>query len=144
MSLYYTRHDGMTQATTTFAPIETAADGSTAGPIAIPPGAKTIKSISAGFAVNGAHTVNTGPVYVLRLTGTGALPDGNQDLVLGSVHHDNGGGTVTDTDTINMAPVRIPCNIAVNPGADLALQGAYYGTDAGSPQISIEVEFEMA
>ena len=141
MALYYTRHDGMTQATTTFAPIETAADGSTAGPIAIPPGVKMIKSISAGFAVNGAHTVNTGPVYVLRLTGTGALPDGNQDLVLGSVHHDNGGGTVTDTDTVNMAPIRIPVNIAVNAGADLALQGAYYGTDAGSPQIAVEIEF---
>ena len=142
MSLYYTRHDSMTQATTTFAPIETAADGSTAGPIAIPPGVTKIKTISAGFAVNGAHTVNTGPVYVLRLTGTGALPDGNQDLVLGSLHHDNGAGTVTDTDTVNMAPIRIPCDIAVKPGADLALQGAYYGTDAGSPQIAIEVEFE--
>ena len=131
----------MTQATTTFAPVETASDGSTAGPIAIPPGVSKIKSIGAGFAVNGAHTVNTGPVYVLRLTGTGALPDGNQDLVLGSVHHDNGGGTVTDTDTVNMAPLRIPVDIAVNPGADLALQAAYYGTDAGSPQLSIEIEF---
>ena len=131
----------MTQATTTFSPIETASDGSTAGPIAIPPGVTMIKSISAGFAVNGAHSVNTGPVYVLRLTGTGALPDGNQDLVLGSIHHDNGGGTVTDTDTVNMAPLHIPVNIQVNAGADLALQGAYYGTDAGAPQVSIEIEF---
>ena len=142
MALYYVRHDSMTQATTTFAPVETASDGSTAGPIAIPPGVKKIKSISAGFAVNGAHSVNTGPVYVLRLTGTGALPDGNQDLVLGSIHHDNGGGTVTDTDTVNMAPIRIPVDIKVNAGADLALQAAYYGTDAGSPQLSIEIEFE--
>src|SRR3990167_6688072 len=141
MSLSYTRHDSMTQATTTFSPVETAADGSTAGPIAIPPGMKMIKGIRAGFAVNGAHSVNTGPVYVLRLTGTGALPDGNQDFVLGSLHHDNGGGTVTDTDTVNMAPLFIPTNIAVNPGADLALQAAYFGTDAGSPQISIEIEF---
>lgn len=142
MALYYTRHDSMTQATTTFAPVETAADGSTAGPIAIPPGIKKIKSISAAFAVNGAHTVNTGPVYVLRLTGTGALPDGNQDLVLGSIHHDNGAGTVTDTDTENMTPLKIPVSIAVNAGADLALQCAYYGTDAGSPQVAFEIEFE--
>ena len=132
----------MTQATTTFSPVETAADGSTAGPIAIPPGVKMIRNISAGFAVDGAHSVNTGPVIVLRLTGTGALPDGNQDFVLGSIHHDNGGGTVTDTDTVNMSPLRIPCAIAVNAGADLALQAAYYGTDAGSPQLSIEIEFE--
>ena len=142
MSFYYVRHDSMTQATTTFSPVETASDGSTAGPIAIPPTAKKIKSISAGFAVNGAHTVNTGPVIVLRLTGTGALPDGNQDLVLGSVHHDNGGGTVTDTDTVNMSPLKIPVDIEVNPGADLALQAAYFGTDAGSPQLSIGIEFE--
>ncbi len=142
MALYYVRHDSMTQATTTFAPVETASDGSTAGPIAIPPGVKRIKSISVGFAINGAHSVNTGPVYVLRLTGTGALPDGNQDLVLGSIHHDNGGGTVTDTDTVNMSPLRIPVDIAVNPGADLALQAAYYGTDGGSPQLSVEIEFD--
>lgn len=141
MALYYTRHDSMTQATTTFSPVETAADGSTAGPIAIPPGISKIKSISAGFAVNGAHTVNTGAVYVLRLTGTGALPDGSQDLVLGSIHHDNGAGTVTDTDTVNLSPLRIPVDIAVKPGADLALQAAYFGTDSGSPQLSVEIEF---
>ena len=131
----------MTQATTTFSPIETAADGSTAGPIAIPPGSKMIKSVTSSVVVDGAHSVNTGPIFVLRLTGTGALPDGNQDLVLGSLHHPNGGGTVTDTDSVILKPLTIPVSIAVNAGADLALQGAYYGTDAGSPQISIELEF---
>lgn len=131
----------MTQATTTFAPVETAADGSTAGPIAIPPAVKMIKSITASVVVDGAHSVNTGPIFVLRLTGTGALPDGNQDFVLGSVHHPNGGGTVTDTDSVILKPLTIPVNIAVNPGADLALQAAYYGTDAGSPQLSVEIEF---
>src|SRR3990167_6899357 len=117
MALYYTRHDSMTQATTTFAPVETAADGSTAGPIAIPPGVTMIKSITSSVVVDGVHTVNTGPIFVLRLTGTGALPDGNQDLVLGSVHHPNGGGTVTDTDSVILKPLTIPCNIAVKPGA---------------------------
>lgn len=141
MSLYYTRHDSMTQATTTFSPVETAADGSTAGPIAIPPGTTMIKSITSSVVVDGAHSVNTGPIFVLRLTGTGALPDGNQDLVLGMVHHPNGGGTVTDTDGIMLKPLTIPVNIAVKAGADLALQAAYYGTDAGSPQLSVEIEF---
>ena len=141
MALYYTRHDSMTQATTTFSPVETAADGSTAGPIAIPPGVKMIKSITSSVVVDGAHSVNTGPIFVLRLTGTGALPDGNQDLVLGSLHHPNGGGTVTDTDEVILKPLTIPCDILVNAGADLALQAAYYGTAAGSPQLSVEVEF---
>ena len=131
----------MTQATTTFAPVETAADGSTAGPIAIPPGVKRIKSITASVVVDGAMTTVTGNIYVLRLTGTGALPDGNQDLLLFANHLEDGGGTLTYTDAQIVSPVRIFTDIAVNPGADLALQAAYYGTDAGSPQISVELEF---
>jgi len=141
MALYYVRSDSMTQATTTFSPVETAADGSTAGPIAIPPGMKRIRSISASLAVNGAQTTNTGPIVVLRLTGTGALPDGNQDLVIGAVSLNDGAGTLTYTTHRFFEPVRIMTDIAVNAGADLALQAAYYGTDAGSPQLSVEVEF---
>ena len=141
MALYYTRHDSMTQATTTFAPVETAADGSTAGPIAIPPGVSMITRIVASVAIDGAQTTDTGPIFVLRLTGTGALPDGNQDLVLGSLHLDDGGGTLTYTANKIIKPLVLDVNIAVKPGADLALQAAYYGTDAGSPQLSVEVEF---
>ena len=141
MKLYYTRHDGMTQATTTFAPVETAADGSTAGPIAIPPGTTKITQILASVAVDGAMTTDTGPIFVLRLTGTGALPDGNQDLVIGSMHLDDGGGTLTYTANKIIKPLVLPCDIAVKAGADLALQAAYYGSDAGSPQLSVEIEF---
>ena len=131
----------MTQATTTFSAVETGADGSTAGPIAIPPGVRMIRSITASVVVDGAHVTDTGPIYVLRITGTGALPDGTQDLVLFSEHLDDGGGTLTYTDTQIVRPITIPVNIRVNQGADLGLQAAYYGTDAGSPQISIELEF---
>jgi len=131
----------MTQATTTFAAVETGADGSTAGPIAVPPGVRMIRSITASVAVNGAQTTNTGPVFVLRITGTGALPDGTQDLVLFSEHLNDGGGTLTYTSHSIVRPITIPCNIRVNPGADLSLLAAYYGTDAGSPQLSIELEF---
>ena len=131
----------MTQATTTFSPVETAADGSTAGPIAIPPGVTKITSIIASAAIDGAMTTDTGPIFVLRLTGTGALPDGNQDLVIGSCHLDDGGGTLTYTANKIIKPLILPVEIAVKPGADLALQAAYYGTDAGSPQLSVEVEF---
>ena len=141
MSLYYTRHDNITQATTTFAPVETAADGSTAGPIAIPPGMTMIKSITASVVVDGAFTINTGPIFVLRLTGTGALPDGNQDLVLGSLHNSQGGGTVTGTQERIILPLTIETNIAVKAGADLALQAAYFGSDPGAGQLSVEIEF---
>lgn len=141
MALYYTRHDSMTQATTTFAPVETGADGSTAGPIAIPPNVRMIKSITASVAVNGAQTTNTGPVFVVRLTGTGALPAGSQELVLYSLHLNDGGGSLTYTSHAIVPTITIPVNIAVNPGADLSIAAAYYGTDAGSPQISVELEF---
>ena len=142
MSLYYVRTDSMTQATTTFAPVETAADGSTAGPIAIPPGIKKIRSITTTFAVNGQITTNTGAILVLRLSGTGALPDGNQELIIGSVHNNDGGGTLTYTYSESLGPNVIPVDITVNGGADLALSAAYFGTDPGSPGIQVGIEFE--
>lgn len=141
MSLYYTRHDTMTQATTTYAVIETGADGGTAGPIAIPPSVSMIKSITASVVINGAMTTNTGPIFVIKLHGTGALPDGSQELVISSLHLDDGGGTLTYSDAQIIKPLHLPVNIRVNPGADLSISAAYYGTDAGSPQISVELEF---
>jgi hypothetical protein len=132
----------MTQATTTFAAVETGSDGSTAGPIAIPPGVKRITHITACVVVDGAHVTDTGAVYVLRLSGTGALPDGTQELVIGSEHLDDGGGALTYTDSQIAKPLSLDVDIAVNGGADLALSAAYYGTDPGSPQISVELEFE--
>lgn len=130
----------MTQATTTFAAIETGADGSTAGAIAVPRDVKMIRSITASFAVNGAMTTNTGNIFVLRLTGTGALPDGQQDILLGSMHLDDGAGTLTYTQNKIIVPITIQVNIRLNGGSNLTLQGAYYGTDSGSPEISIELE----
>ena len=141
MALYYTRHDSMTQATVTFAPVETAADGSTAGPIAIPPGVSKITRLVASVVIDGAQTTDTGTIFVLRLTGTGALPDGNQDLVLSSLHLDDGGGTLTYTENKIVRPLILDVDIAVKAGADLALQAAYFGSDAGSPQLSVEIEF---
>jgi hypothetical protein len=142
MSLYYMRADSMTQATTTFAAVETGMDGSNLGPIAIPPGVKRIKGIVAGICVDGAHTTDTGPIFVLRLSGTGALPDGIQEIVIGSEHLDDGGGTLTYTDTQILEPLKLETDIAVNAGADLSVSAAYYGSDAGSPNITIELEFE--
>ena len=142
MALYYVRHDSMTQATTTFAAVETGSDGSTAGPVAIPPGTKRIKAITASFTVDGAAVTNSSIMPVLRLSGTGALPDGAQDLILGAYALTDGGGTLTYTDGNLGGTVTIPCDIAVNGGADLSLSAAYYGTDAGSPGLSVELEFE--
>ncbi|GEM_PF-2910690 len=140
MAYYFVRNDSMTQATTTFNAIETGADGSTAGAISVPREVTMIKSITASFAVNAAMVTNTGNIFVLRLTGTGALPDGQQDLVLGSMHLDDGAGTLTYTQNKIVVPVTIPVNIRLTGGSNLTLQGAYYGTDSGSPEISIELE----
>jgi len=140
MAYYFVRNDSMTQATTTFNAVETGADGSTAGPISVPRDVRMIKAITASFAVNGAMTTNTGPIFVLRLTGTGALPDGQQDLVLGAIHLDDGSGSLTYTDNQMIVPIIIPVNIRLNGGSNLTLQAAYYGTDAGSPEISVELE----
>ena len=132
----------MTQGTTTFAPVETDSEGATAGPIAIPPGVKRIKSIRASVVVDGAQITNTGPIFVLRLSGTGALPNGTQELVLYSLHLDDGAGVLTYTQNQIVPQMHLPVDIAVNPGADLSLLAAYYGTDAGSPQIAVTLEFD--
>ena len=141
MALYYTRHDAMTQATTSFSVVETGADGGTAGPVAIPPGVSMIKSVTVSVVIDGAMVTNTGPIFVIRLSGTGALPDGTQELVVASLHLDDGGGTLTYSDAQIVKPLHLPVNIKVNAGADLVVAAAYYGTDAGSPQISVELEF---
>ena len=140
--MYFIRHDSMTQATTTFSPVETGSDGSTMGPIRIPTTVKRIKSITATVAVDGAQVTNTGPIFVLRLTGTNALQNGQQDLVLYSQHLDDGGGSLTYTDHAIVPQFHLDTDIAVIAGSDLQLQAAYYGTDAGSPQLSVELEFE--
>lgn len=142
MAYYFVRHDGMTQATTTFGAVETGSDGSTAGPIRIPTTAKRITNIRASVVVDGAHTTDTGAIYVLRLTGTNALKNGQQDLVIASEHLDDGAGTLTYLDTQIVPVTNIPVDIEVVPGSDLTLQAAYYGTDPGSPQISVELEFQ--
>lgn len=140
MAYYFVRHDSMTQATTTFNAVETGADGSTAGPISVPREVKMIKTLTVSFSINSAMITNTGPIFVLRLTGTGALPDGQQDLIIGALHLDDGGGTLTYTENVMIPPVIIPCSIRLNGGSNLTLQAAYYGTDAGSPEISVELE----
>ena len=131
----------MTQATETFAVVETGADGGTAGPVAIPPSVHMIKSITASVVVDGAQVTNTGPIFVVRLSGTGALPDGTQEMVIASLHLGDGGGTLTYSDSQIVKSLHLPVNINVNPGADLSVAASYYGTDAGSPQISVELEF---
>lgn len=141
MPYYFTRHDSMTQATTTFAPVETAADGSTAGPIRIPTDAKKITRITASVAVDGAQVTNTGPIFVLRLSGTNALVNGQQDLIIYALHLDDGGGTLTYTDAQIVPLFTLETEIEVVSGSDLQLQASYYGTDAGSPQLSIGLEF---
>lgn len=132
----------MTQATTTFAAVETGSDGSTAGPIRIPTSVKRITHLRANVVVDGAHTTDTGCIYVLRLTGTNALKNGQQDLVIGSEHLDDGGGTLTYTDTQIVRALDLDVDIEVIPGSDMTVQAAYYGSDPGSPQVSVELEFQ--
>lgn len=131
----------MTQATTTFAPVETDSEGATAGPIAIPPNVKEIRRIIASCVVDGAHVTETGVIIVLRLSGTGALPTGVQELVIASEHLADGGGTLTYTTAKLVEPLILDVNIPVNAGADLSILAAYYGADAGSPQLSVTLEF---
>ena len=140
MALYYTRHDSMTQATTTFAPVETDSEGATAGPIPLDPSVRRIISIRATCVVDGAQATDTGFIIVLRLSGTGAVRDGPQELVLYVGHLNDGGGTLTYTASVLAKTLYLPVSIEVNGGTDLVLGAAYYAADPGSPQLSVTLE----
>ena len=140
MAVYFTRHDSMTQATVTFSHVETDSEGATAGAIPLPPSASKVTKITASVVVDGAQATDTGFIVVLRISGTGAVKQGVQELVLMGGHLNDGGGTLTYTASVLARPVVIPVDIDVVGGADLSLSAAYYAADPGSPQLSVTLE----
>ena len=138
MAWYFVRNDSMTQATATYAVVETGADGGTAGPIKVPVGASMIRSLRVSLNLN-AQPVVTGANYVVKLTGN-ALVQGEQEIVVGSTQYEEGGGTVTATAIEISNPVLIPVSIPLRAGNDITVNAAYVGTDPGTPDISVGLE----
>lgn len=132
---YYTRLDSMGQATATYNAIETTADGATST-ISTEKSAKRITRLINAIVLNAAGAV-TGANFVVKLSGTGMT---EQEISVGSIQYEAGGGTTTDTFVQLYEPNILPVNISITGGNNLNLAAAYVGTDPGTPFIGVTVE----
>lgn len=140
MAKYYvTVADAMTQATTTFAGVQTLPDGGTLSSIKVPPDMKKISVLGASISPDGTHTVDTGCNFTLQLSGTGMV-DGIQEFNVGALANQEVGTSVGAAVVAESANYRT-VDVNVKPG-EIVLSAAYDGTDPGSPFICITLGFE--
>lgn len=140
MAKYYvTVGDSMTQATTTFAAVQTLPDGGTLSSIKVPPGMKKISVLGTSITHDGAATIDTGNAFIIQLSGTGMV-DGIQELLVGGLMSQETGTSVTGAYT-NLPAVYRNVDVNVKPG-EVVLAAGYTGADPGSPFIMITLGFE--
>lgn len=140
MAKYYiTVADSMTQATTTFASVQTLPDGGTLSSIKVPPGMSRISVIGVAVTHDVVAIADTGNNFTLQISGTGSV-DGIQELYAGSVASQTTGTSVTGTLSLRPAFYR-PVNIRVKPG-EINVAAAFDGTDGGSPFLAVTLGFD--
>lgn len=129
----------MTQATNTFAAVQTLPDGGTLSSIKVPPDMKKISVLGSAVTHDGAATVDTGNNFVVQLSGTG-LVDGIQEFLVGALASQETGTSVTGTLSALPASYRM-VDVNLKPG-EVVVSAAYTGTDPGSPFIGLTLGFE--
>ena len=140
MAKYYiTVADSMTQATTTYAAVQTLPDGGTLSSVKVPPGMSKISVIGTALTHDVIAVIDTGNNFTLQLSGTG-LKDGIQEIPLGALMATEVGTSVTGSLSFAHANYRM-VDIAVKPG-EITLAAAYDGTDPGSPFCAITLGFD--
>jgi len=140
MAKYYvTVGDSMTQATTTFAAVQTQPDGGTLSSVKVPPGMTKISEIAFACIHDLIAVIDTGNNLTLQLSGTG-LKDGIQELQIGALFDTEVGTAVTGSVTFQNAEYR-KVDIALKPG-EIVLSAAYDGTDPGTPFMAVTLGFE--
>lgn len=137
MAYYLTRNDVMTQAVDTFAPVETGADGGTAGAIRVPAGTSKITCVNVSLSASIVAVASSGGVVTVRLAGPG-LKDGQQELTAGGIRED----TTSTAGFKTHGPVVLPVDIKVIPGNDINIAAAISGVDPGSPNIGVTLCIE--
>lgn len=133
MADYITRMDSMTQATDTYAAVETAVDASTPG--AVPTGDKSrLAQIYAAMVTEGAHTLDSGNVFTLEIGGKGIVSGAPHEIIIAS-QEEQEIGTVATAVLVSNPPTVLDVDLAVSPANNISLRGAFGGTDPGSPEI---------
>ena len=129
----------MTQATNTFASVQTLPDGGTLSSVKVPPGVSRISVIGTSLSHDVIAVIDTGNNFTVQLSGTGMV-DGIQELNAGALAQQSTGTSVTGTLTFQPAHYR-PTDIRVKQG-EINVAAAYDGTDPGSPFIVITLGFD--
>ena len=140
MARYYvTVGDSMTQATNTFASVQTLPDGGTLTSVKVPPGMTRISVIGTAITHDGAATIDTGNNFTVQLSGTGMV-DGIQEFNAGALTSQETGTSVTGALSIQQAHYRA-VEVKVKQG-EINVAAAYDGTSPGTPFICITLGFE--
>lgn len=140
MAKYYvTVGNIMTQATTTFASVQTLPDGGTLSSIKVPPGMTKISVLGVALSHNDIAVIDTGNNFTVRLSGTG-LVDGIQEFLAGTLACQEVGTSVGASLSAEKANYR-DVMVKLKPG-EVVVDAAYSGTDPGSPLIVVTLGFE--
>ena len=143
MAEYITRHlQAGTAATLTYADLTASTSGGTPGTVKVPTGANRITKIIATASAESTVVVDVGNVFVIKLSGK-ALMTGDQEIVVGSLLSQEDGTSVGITIDSRPATV-IPVSIGVRGGSELMISGAYGGTDTGTQNFSVTLEFSAS
>lgn len=137
---FIARLDQMTQAVNTFAAVDTAPDGTSAGAITVPQRVSKVKRIIAVLSASAETATDSGGVVTLRLAGNG-LVDGQQDITVGGYSSIAQGTPATGIFNQDK-PVEFECNLAVVPGGQISLSAAVSGVDPGTPEVGFTLVFE--
>lgn len=140
MPYYLTRHDSMTQAVNVYVNLDTATDGTTLAPLTVPQGYNRISRIISAVSIDGAIVLDVAAAFFLKLAGKG-LVEGDQELLLSNINSVEVGTSVGEAIETRPADIKT-VNIFVKPNNQITLQGAYQGTDAGTPFMSVTLEFD--
>ncbi len=141
MARYYvTIADSVTQATTAFAALQTAPDGSTIQNIKVPNGMTRISVLGVSLTPDVISIIDTGNSFTLQFSGAGMV-DGIQELHAGSLCTQETGTSVTGDLVFANAHYR-DVNIRVKGGDVITVAAAYSGTDPGSPFIAVTLGFD--
>lgn len=140
MAKYYvTVGDSMTQATATFAGVQTLPDGGTLSSIKVPPDMKKISVLGTCLSNDLISIIDVGNNFTIQLSGTG-LVDGIQEFNIGALFSGEVGTSVGmswDAQPANYRDV----DVAVKPG-EIVVSCAYDATDPGTPFVAVTLGFE--
>jgi hypothetical protein len=133
MSIYETR-EGPCAAVNTWAGLTQCGSQGTLNAFSVPAGYNSIKELWLGFC-EPVPADTAGAVFAVKLSGPGLKYGDQFFLVGGNGREETGNSGAAES----MAPTMLKVDIAVNPGGEIWVYGAQFGTDSGTPEVACTV-----